>query len=228
VIPPSLFVPLAEASGLIVPIGRWIIESAAAALNRFDAAVGRPLYVSVNLSPQQFGDPDLLSTVRRVIQQHRLPPRQLTLEVTESLLIERIDQVVGLLNDCRGVGAEVSVDDFGTGFSSLSYLHRLPADVLKLDRVFVKQAEEGQAALKIVRAVTALAHELGMRVVQEGMESRDQAERTRSLGVDWAQGYFYSKPLNFGAALDYLARREPGTPAGAPAAPLDVTHRLYL
>ena len=208
-ISPALFVPLAEASGLIVPIGRWIIDTAAATLKRFDAAVGRKLYISVNLSAQQFNDPELIPAVRAAIEHYQLGPKQLTLEVTESLLIERIDYVVGLLNDCRGMGAKISVDDFGTGFSSLSYLHRLPADVLKLDRVFVKQGEEGQSAVKIVRAITALAHDLGMLVVQEGMENQAQADRTRELGVDWAQGFFYSKPLKFEDALDYLVRNEP-------------------
>jgi EAL domain-containing protein (putative c-di-GMP-specific phosphodiesterase class I) len=211
---PAAFIPLAESSGLIVPIGRWIIASAGAALAQFDAAVGRRLYISVNLSAQQFNDPELIPIVRDTIARHALAPKQLTLEVTESLLIERIDQAIGLLNDCRGLGAKVSVDDFGTGFSSLSYLHRLPADVLKLDRVFVRQGEEGTAALKIVRAVTALAHELGMMVVQEGMENETQAERTRSLGVDWAQGYYYSRPLSYDAALDYLTRSEVTTGAG--------------
>lgn len=208
-ISPAVFVPLAELSGLIVPIGRWIINHAAAALKRFDAAAGRPLYVSVNLSAQQFGDPLLLPAVRDAIQSHALAPKQLTLEVTESLVIENIDRVIGLLNDFRDSGAKISVDDFGTGYSSLSYLHRLPADVLKLDRVFVKQAEQGDAAIKIVRAVTMLAHDLGMRVVQEGMETELQAVRTRDVGVDWAQGYFYSRPLHIDKALDFVARNRP-------------------
>jgi EAL domain-containing protein (putative c-di-GMP-specific phosphodiesterase class I) len=209
---PAEFVPLAEMSGLIVPIGRWIIEKGAAALARFTAIAGRPIYVSVNLSALQFGDPKLLPSIRNAIMDNALAAKQLTLEVTESLLIERLDRAVSFLDSCREAGTKISVDDFGTGYSSISYLHRLPADVLKLDRAFVRDATNEQALLKVVRAITALAHDLGLMVVQEGIETQAQAERAAALGIDWGQGYYYSKPLPYERAL---ACFDGGT-AGAP------------
>ncbi len=201
---PAEFVPLAEMSGLIVPIGRWIIENGAAALASFTTAAGRPIYVSVNLSALQFGDPALLPSIRKAISANAIAAKQLTLEVTESLLIERLDRAVSFLDDCREAGTKISVDDFGTGYSSISYLHRLPADVLKLDRAFVRDAVNEDALLKVVRAITALAHDLGLMVVQEGIETQAQAERAKALGIDWGQGYYYSKPLPYDRALSYL------------------------
>jgi EAL domain-containing protein (putative c-di-GMP-specific phosphodiesterase class I) len=209
---PAEFVPLAEMSGLIVPIGRWIIEKGAAALARFTAVAGRPIYVSVNLSALQFGDPKLLPSIRSAIMDNELAAKQLTLEVTESLLIERLDRAVSFLDSCREAGTKISVDDFGTGYSSISYLHRLPADVLKLDRAFVRDATNEQALLKVVRAITALAHDLGLMVVQEGIETQAQAERATALGIDWGQGYYYSKPLPYERALACFD----GGAAGAP------------
>ena len=194
-IEPARFVPLAEENGLIVPIGRWVIEEACAQLARWCDQPGVvPDTVQVNLSARQFDDPGLFEFIAHVLETTGLGPRRLVLEVTESALVRDTQAALGILRDVKALGVVLAIDDFGTGYSSLSYLQQFPFDVLKVDRSFVV-ATGGDEGAKIAAAVVNLAHELGLVVVAEGVETPEQAALARSLGCDCAQGYLYSPPM---------------------------------
>lgn len=209
-VPPLQFIPLAEESDLINRMGHWIIEQSCAALvqlqarRRAAAAAAPPLFMSLNLSGRQLLDPELLPTLDRILARYPVEPKQIKLEVTESLLLQRFDEGMRLLNECRARGLRVSLDDFGTGYSSLSYLHRLPVNTLKLDRSFVLQLDVSDSGRKILGAIVRLAHDLGMDVITEGIETAAQTEVLRELGSDMAQGYYFGKPAPLAAALEKL------------------------
>jgi len=204
---PAEFIPLAEQSGLINPIGRWIIDRASSALAQFAAERPRlPLFMSINLSSRQFDDPELLGAIDQALARHPVDPARIKLEITESLLLQRLDEGLRLLQACRSRGLKVSLDDFGTGYSSLSYLHRLPVDTLKLDRSFVLQLDANAAGSKIVAAVIALAHQLGMDVIAEGLETKQQIDALQALGADLGQGFHFSRPLAPAAAAEFVRK----------------------
>jgi len=204
---PAEFIPLAEQSGLINPIGRWIIDRASSALAQFAAERPRlPLFMSINLSSRQFDDPQLLAAIDLALAQHPVDPAWIKLEITESLLLQRLDEGLRLLQACRSRGLKVSLDDFGTGYSSLSYLHRLPVDTLKLDRSFVLQLDANAAGAKIVAAVIGLAHQLGMDVIAEGLETKQQIDALQALGADLGQGFHFSRPLAQAAAAEFVRK----------------------
>jgi EAL domain-containing protein (putative c-di-GMP-specific phosphodiesterase class I) len=206
-VPPVEFIPLAEESGLINPIGRWIIDRGCAALAQFGQDFPQlRLFMSINLSSRQFDDPELLGAIERALAQHPVDPKQIKLEITESLLLQRLDEGLALLQECRRRGLRVSLDDFGTGYSSLSYLHRLPIDTLKLDRSFVLQLDANAAGSVIVAAVIDLAHRLGMDVITEGLETTQQIDALRNLGSDLGQGYHFSRPLDLAAAGEFIRK----------------------
>jgi EAL domain-containing protein (putative c-di-GMP-specific phosphodiesterase class I) len=154
-----------------------------------------PLSLSVNLSASQLFDPGLVEDVAQVLGSSGIDPSQMRLEVTESMLVERIDAAAVVLQRLRGLNVRICIDDFGTGYSSLSYLHRLPVDVLKIDRSFVVALAEGGKAEGIVAAIVALARNLGLELIAEGVETEEQASALRRLGVGQAQGYRFSKAL---------------------------------
>jgi diguanylate cyclase (GGDEF)-like protein len=196
-VPPLAFIPLAEETGLIVPLGRWVLEEAcaqAARWNRGRPADAAPVFVSVNLSARQFTKGDLVEDVGLTLQRTALDADALELEITESVLMDQSDAGVRALRDLRGLGVRLVLDDFGTGYSSLSYLKHLPLDTIKIDRSFVAGIE-GAADHSIVDAVIALAHGLGIGVVAEGIETDEQHERLRDLGCDYGQGYLFSRPV---------------------------------
>ena len=204
---PAEFIPVAEESGLINRIGRWIIDRACAALARLGAE--RPeleLFMSINLSSRQFDDPELLPAIDRALLLHAVDPSRVKLEITESVLLQRLDEGLRLLLACRERGLKISLDDFGTGYSSLSYLHRLPIDTLKLDRSFVLQLDAGLAGTKIVAAVIKLAHELGMDVISEGLETKQQIDSLRALGADLGQGFYFSRATALPAAAEIVCK----------------------
>jgi EAL domain-containing protein (putative c-di-GMP-specific phosphodiesterase class I) len=206
-VPPSQFIPLAEESLLINRIGLWIIEQSCAALAQLEAArPGKQLFMSINLSGRQLNDPAVLPAIDRALARHAVAPQQIKLEITESLLLQRIDEGLPLLQACRARGLKVSLDDFGTGYSSLSYLHRLPVDTLKLDRSFVLQLDGNEAGRKIVAAVIRLAHELGMDVITEGLETKQQIDTLQALGSDLGQGYWFGRPAPLAAALEIVRK----------------------
>ncbi len=204
-IPPDRFIPLAEESGLILPIGRWVIETAVAQALAWDGRA--PLRMSVNLSARQFGTADLAEVVASILGATGLPPERLELELTESTLMDRADSSVETLRSLRALGVRLALDDFGTGYSSLAYLQRLPLDTIKVDRSFVAEVVGDPTARSIVGAVVSLAHGLGIEVVAEGIETAEQLEVLRALGCDRGQGFLFARPVPAAAFPRTLGRR---------------------
>jgi diguanylate cyclase (GGDEF)-like protein len=196
-IPPLAFIPLAEATGLILPIGRWVLETACAQLRdwqrRYPAA--RDLALSVNISARQFAQADLVGIVAQTLDHTGIDPAQLELEITESVVMDQSEASVERLQGLRGLGVRLVLDDFGTGYSSLAYLRRLPLDTIKVDRSFVSGLGEEPVDAPIVKTVIALAHGLGIDVVAEGIETLGQRDELRALECDRGQGYWFARPL---------------------------------
>lgn len=196
---PARFVPIAEESGLIVPMGTWVMLEAARQMKRWVDDSLPIESVSVNVSAQQFARPDFVESVERVLGSADLHPGHLELEVTETSLMDDVDDAVQTLSRLRALGVRISVDDFGTGYSSLSYLQKLPVDVLKIDRAFVKDLDaegmERAQALALAEAIHGLGHSLGLKVLAEGVETEEQLRVLEELGCDEVQGYYFSKPL---------------------------------
>jgi len=203
IVPPKDFIPVAEETGQILAIGQIVLESACRQAREWQETypASPPLFVSVNLSVKQFNQPGLVENIASVLQRFQLPPRCLKLEITESVFSDNIEAAVGLLTQLRELGVQLSIDDFGTGYSSLSYLQRFPIDTLKIDRSFVTQMMENEENLAIVRTIVALAQNLGMDVVAEGVETEDQLKLLRKLECENGQGFLFSKPLG-GSQLD--------------------------
>ena len=188
------FIPVAEETGMIVPIGEWVLRTACAQLATWQAT-GRPrLRMSVNLSVRQFRHQDMLGNVAKALAASGLDPGDLELEITESILLEE-QSVINTLHELDAMGVEISIDDFGTGYSSLSYLKRLPIDTLKIDRSFVQNIPTNADDAAITQAILAMARNLGIRVVAEGVETVEQLLFLRRHGCDALQGYYFSKPL---------------------------------
>ncbi len=194
-IPPLAFIPLAEETGLIIPIGRWVIETACRQARRWlEELPDAPLVMSVNLSARQFAQPSLVDDIRTILEATDLPAERLELEITESVLLDEGEDSGRTLQALRNLGVRLVLDDFGTGYSSLSYLRRLPLDTLKIDRSFVDGIDADGSNLPIVQAVIALAHGLGIEVVAEGIETAAQSARLRELVCDRGQGFYYARP----------------------------------
>ncbi len=194
---PTRFVPVAEESGLIIPIGEWVLEQACQQLRVWNHHVrnGPQGSVEVNLSARQIDDPRLVATVERILARTGLPPGRLTLEITESALMEDSAAALDVLRALKRIGVQLAIDDFGTGYSSLGYLQRFPLDYLKIDRSFVETLGVSTGGEEIVSAVINLAHALELRVVAEGVETEEQLAILRSLRCDFAQGFLFSRPL---------------------------------
>jgi diguanylate cyclase (GGDEF)-like protein len=205
---PSDFIPLAEESGLIVEMGEWILREAC----REAASWPLPLQVAVNLSPVQFMHGDVVSLVHSILLETGLPPGRLELEITEGVLIEDFDRGLGLLRRLKGLGVRISMDDFGSGYSSLSYLQAFPFDKIKIDRAFVMNLGRNPQSAAIVRAVIGLGHGLEMSIVAEGVETQEQLSFLAEQGCDAVQGYFIGKPLPI-AQYDALVGRAVGNTA---------------
>jgi len=196
-VPPKEFIPVAEETGLILPIGQTVLRSACRQAREWQETYpSQPLlFVSVNLSVKQFNEPGLVENIAQLLEESKLPPRCLKLEITESVFSDNIEAAVKLLTQLRELGVQLSIDDFGTGYSSLSYLQRFPIDTLKIDRSFVTQMMENEENLAIVRTIVALAQNLGMDVVAEGVETEDQLSLLRKLECENGQGFLFSTPL---------------------------------
>jgi diguanylate cyclase (GGDEF)-like protein len=205
---PARFIPLAEDSGLIVPMGEWALRSACAQAAAWRAAGHPHLRVAVNVSAVQFRRGDWVDTVRHALRDTGLAPSALELEITESLLLQNAGETAASLIELRALGVGVAIDDFGTGYSSLSYLHRLPISTLKIDQSFVSQIGEapqpGREEAPIVRTIIALAHNLGMTVVAEGVETEAQRRVLLALGCEVLQGFLLARPLSAAAATALL------------------------
>jgi len=194
---PGQFIPVAEETGLIIPIGEWILRKACAQARewqeRFPA--DEPLTISVNLSGKQFAQPDLIRRIEGVLEETKLDPCTLKLEITESVVVENVEAASEMLKQLRILGVGLSIDDFGTGYSSLSSLHRFPISTLKIDSSFVTRMNGNNENTEIVRTIMSLAGNLGMDVTAEGVETLEQATKLRTFGCERGQGFFFSRPL---------------------------------
>jgi len=193
---PDEFIPLAEETGLIGPIGEWVLGAACKQANVWLIEGLPALKLSVNVSSQQLKHGLTGETIARQLAESNLPPASLTLEITESLIMENTESAMGWLAAVQEIGISLSIDDFGTGFSSLSYLKRIPADFVKVDRSFITNLTENPEDQALVKAIVSLAHALGFKVVAEGVETALQLEFMKSLNCDYVQGFHYSKPLS--------------------------------
>jgi EAL domain-containing protein (putative c-di-GMP-specific phosphodiesterase class I) len=191
---PDLFVPIAEQTGLIRPLSRWVLDAALRQVNRWRQD-GLELAVAVNLSMRNLHDPEVPEMIRQLLARWGVPAASLTIEITESSLMADAARAMEALSRLRGMGVSVSIDDFGTGYSSLAYLKRLPVHELKIDKSFVANMATDDNDAAIVRSTVGLAHDLGLSVVAEGVEDQQTWNLLAAIGCDVAQGYFISRPL---------------------------------
>ncbi|HEY4410086.1 MAG TPA: EAL domain-containing protein, partial [Acidimicrobiia bacterium] len=191
---PADFIPVCEETGLIVPVGEWVLLEAGRQARRWRDQQGLRLSVSVNLSARQLVRPDLTSRVEAMLEMTGTDPSDLCLEITEGTLLVDMAAAINHLTDLRSLGVRISVDDFGTGYSSLAYLRNLPIDELKIDRSFVIRVAEDDTTAAIVASIVGLGHALGLSVVAEGVETAAQLTALRELGCDKAQGFYLARP----------------------------------
>lgn len=205
-ISPDKFISVAEETGLIIPIGKWVTRQACRMSQQLIAVGYGPLQMAINLSPKQFSDPDLVGEIATILQEERLDPTLLELELTESLLMEATDNTRQQLSSLKDLGLTLAMDDFGTGYSSLSYLKKFPIDVIKIDRSFIKDIPQSQDDMEITSAVIAMAHNLKLKVVAEGIETAAQLNFLRRQQCDIGQGYLFDKPIAGRVLLESLKR----------------------
>jgi len=220
---PNEFVHVAEETGLIIPIGRWILQESCRQIVRWQENFEHPLSISVNLSAKQLMHPDLTEQVAAILSETGLNPRQLKLEVTETNVMEHSERALAVLSVLDSLGISLSTDDFGTGYSSLSYLQRFPFDRLKIDRSFIDKMDEGEKSIAIVKTILMLGENLNIEVVAEGIETQQQLETLRSLGCRLGQGYLFSRPVDAPTVeqmlRDSLTQKTPSTPPTFPQNP---------
>ncbi|MBN2625847.1 MAG: EAL domain-containing protein [Spirochaetales bacterium] len=200
---PGDFIPMAEETGLIIPMGYWIIEKVCRQVKIWqERHLEHPFAVSINLSNKQFQDSGFIEKVREIIERNGVDPRVLKFELTESLIVKNSRETKDQLNELREMGCQILIDDFGTGYSSLSYLHTLPIDILKIDRSFINRISDERG--NIVNTIINLAHSLNMIVVAEGVETPEQFEILKEMKCELIQGYYFSKPVDAGQAGEFL------------------------
>jgi EAL domain-containing protein (putative c-di-GMP-specific phosphodiesterase class I) len=203
---PAHFIPVAEETGLIVPIGEWVLSEACRQHMAWRAAGLPPLPVAVNLSPRQFREPNLVATISRILSETGTAPAYLALEITEGSLMQMTEHTLATLDALHDLGVSLSIDDFGVGYSSLSYLKRFPVDQLKIDQSFVRDIATDPDDAAIVSAIIGLAHNLKLSVVAEGVETEEQLAYVAACGCNEVQGYYFSRPLPANeAAARFLA-----------------------
>tara|TARA_B100000315_G_scaffold260532_1_gene322662 strand:+ start:4654 stop:8064 length:3411 start_codon:yes stop_codon:yes gene_type:complete len=206
-IPPGDFIPIAEETKLIVPIGRWVVAEACQQMKKWHTKYpGLNLAISVNISPAQFSDIHLIDDFKNVLEKTKFDGKFLKVEITETAIMENPLEVTQRLNQLRELGIQLHVDDFGTGYSSLSHLHRFPIDALKIDRSFVISMGDSQENMEIIRTIINLAHNLDLHTVAEGVESKADLTQLKNLSCDFAQGYYFSKPLAVKQATAFIAK----------------------
>ena len=203
-IPPADFVPLLEDTGLIVPVGEWVMAEACRQVAAWRASGHDPVSIAINISARQFATRNLGEIIKRVLDVHKADPRFIELELTESMLMVNTEEAVRTLEFLKSLGLRLSIDDFGTGYSSLSYLKRFPIDALKIDRSFIDEVTTDADDATITRAVIGMAHNLGLKVVAEGVETREQIAFLSANGCDEAQGYYFARPEPAGEAEKWL------------------------
>jgi diguanylate cyclase (GGDEF)-like protein/PAS domain S-box-containing protein len=207
IISPADFIPIAEESGLILPIGTWVIHEACRQNNAWQQQGLSPIRVAVNLSSEQFTQPHLPELIEEILIKNQLEAKWLEIEITESMILKDIHTTTNILKQLKKMGIHISIDDFGTGYSSLSYLGKLPIDILKIDRSFIKDIESDNSSSLVTGAIITLAHSLNLKVVAEGVETNGQLKEVRKRNCDIIQGYLFSKPLNSEDLTKYLFER---------------------
>ena len=205
---PARFIWLAEQSGLIQPIGEWVLRQACRFARRLADMGHGELHVAVNISPRQLEMADFVSTVHAAVADAGISPAQLELEITESTLIDSLEDSFRKLNELRDMGIRLSLDDFGTGFSSLTYLRRLPVQTLKIDKSFIDGVGEDTVQHGFVASIIEMAHVLGLFVVAEGVETAEQQQLLAALGCDCLQGYYFCRPIDETAAIRFLESKK--------------------
>lgn len=210
-IPPDLFIPIAEESGLIVEISRQVVAKSCEALRRIEdqKKSTAPLFISVNFSAKDFTTSGFRENLQNVIENNGLESSQLHIEITERLLMDQPSNARDTLEDCRKIGIPISIDDFGTGYSSLSYLHYFPIDILKIDRSFIIHMEHDESARELVKSIVALGHNMKMSIVAEGIEDENQARMLKEMGVDKAQGFHFARPMPEPDLIAFLQEYKP-------------------
>jgi EAL domain-containing protein (putative c-di-GMP-specific phosphodiesterase class I) len=203
---PARFVPLLEETGLIVPVGAWVIAEACRHAKAWQAAGLQSLHVSVNLSSRQFRSEALFDAVTEALRSSNLSPNLLEIELTESLLVENVDHAMGVMGKLKAIGTAISIDDFGTGYSSLGYLKRFPIDSLKIDKSFVRDLATSPKDAAIVKTISALARSLGIGLIAEGVEEPWQVGFLRAQHCTEMQGYLFSRPLPAESLVEALGR----------------------
>ena len=201
---PDLFIPALETSSLIIPVGRWILRTACEAVARWERQGIGPARLAVNLSAIQFRDQELLATVSRTIKETGIRPEMLELEITESVVMSEGPQINRVLDGLHDLGVRICIDDFGTGYSNLRYLAEMPLDTIKVAREFVCEIGRKSASEEVVKTIVNLAHNLGLGLVAEGVETTEQRDFLNSIGCECAQGYLFSRPVIEGDALQLL------------------------
>jgi EAL domain-containing protein (putative c-di-GMP-specific phosphodiesterase class I) len=212
IIPPAQFIPLAEETGLILSIGHWVMQSACAQTAEIHRQHGLPLRVAVNLSAKQFRDPNLVSSVQDALDRAGLAATYLELEITESILMDDIENAQRILHDLKSMGIKIAIDDFGTGYSSLSYLRHFPIDRLKVDKTFIQRITNHQDDASITEAIIVMAHILGNRVVAEGVEQKAELDFLREKQCDEVQGFYFCHPLKPEQLTEWISSVEPSNP----------------
>jgi EAL domain-containing protein (putative c-di-GMP-specific phosphodiesterase class I) len=221
-ISPDTFIPIAEETGLIVTLGEWVIREACRQLRRWNEQGLAHLAISVNVSTQQFEREDFVDSVLRTMSSHGIAPGRLEIEITESALMRNISETITALRRLRDAGVILSIDDFGTGYSSLGYLKQFPVDTLKIDRSFVKDLHSSNDDAAICSAIIAMARELRLKVVAEGVEVQEQLDFLRLHGCDQIQGFLISKPVPLNDLDRLLIRRQ--IPPAREAEPRPLRH----
>jgi predicted signal transduction protein with EAL and GGDEF domain len=194
-IPPQQFIPLAETSGLIIPIGEFVIRTVCEQIKTWQEAGYKQMNIALNVSSRQFDQQNLIEIVKEALQDAMIPPQCLELEITESIIMRNPEKAMRTLTELKALGIEIAIDDFGTGYSSLSYLKRLPLDFLKIDQSFVKNLASDPRDQAIIRAIIAMAHSLNLKTIAEGVETEEQLSFLQKHGCDEIQGYLFSRPL---------------------------------
>jgi EAL domain-containing protein (putative c-di-GMP-specific phosphodiesterase class I) len=205
---PFTFIPVAEESGVIIEIGRWVLAESCAQLRRWlDQAGDIPLSLSVNISARQLQEKCLVEDVTRALQNSQIEPERLVLEITESVFMEDVDTVLERVQQLKALGVRLALDDFGTGYSSLGYLNRFPIDIIKIDKTFVDQISGAVEDVALIKAIIQLSRSFGLSTVAEGIEEAGQAERLATLGCLLGQGFLWSRPVPPGEISDVLVRQ---------------------
>jgi EAL domain-containing protein (putative c-di-GMP-specific phosphodiesterase class I) len=210
-VPPDVFIPIAEECGLIVPLGEWALRQACLDVLRLERA-GYPIPLSVNVSPSQFRQPGFVAQVRAILYETGAPASQLIFEVTEGLLVENLDQTIARMRQLAALGIRLSIDDFGTGYSSLAYLKRMPLYEIKIDKSFIRDTPGDANDTAIVQSILAMASHLGLRVVAEGVETREQAAFLAANGKPGMQGYLFARPMPMPDLIAWLDNHQAAAP----------------